>query len=139
MKKLNFKSAKVGDRLPNLIINSVSRKSLTIYSKASGDHNPIHNDLDFAKQTGLNNVIAHGMLIMGYLGRVLTDNINQHNILEYGVRFLSVTNIGDVLSCSGIVADIIKSDSQRKIRINLKVENQHNEKKITGYSIINIS
>lgn len=139
MKKLNFKSAKVGDRLPNLIINSVSRKSLAIYSKASGDHNPIHINLDFAKQTGLNDVIAHGMLIMGYLGRVLTDNINQHNILEYGVRFLSVANIGDVLSCSGSVADIIKSDSQRKIRINLKVENQHNEKKITGYSIINIS
>ncbi len=139
MKKLNFKIAKVGDRLPNLIINSVSRKSLAIYSKASGDHNPIHINLDFAKQTGFNEVIAHGMLIMGYLGRVLTDNINQHNILEYGVKFLSVTNLGDILSCSGSVADIIKSDSQRKIRINLRVENQHNEKKITGYSIINIS
>ena len=76
----DYKSAKIGESLPELIIGPVSRTDLALYAGASGDHNPLHIDTDYANQIGLPDVIAHGMLIMGYLGRVLTNNINQNQL-----------------------------------------------------------
>ena len=139
MNKWNYKTATVGDKLPSVEIESISRNSLALYAKASGDHNPIHIDFDYAKEVGLDDVIAHGMLIMAYLGRTLTDSIDQNNILEYGVKFSSLINIGDSLLCTGCVTDIQKNDSKKLLKIELKVENQHRDKKLTGYTIINIS
>ena len=98
----------MGDKLPSVEIESISRNSLALYAKASGDHNPIHIDFDYAKEVGLDDVIAHGMLIMAYLGRTLTNSIDQNNILEYGVKFSSLINIGDSLLCTGCVTDIQK-------------------------------
>ena len=72
-----FESLKVGDEIPALKIPPVSRHTLALYCGASGDHNPIHVDLDYAKSAGLDDVIAHGMLSAGYLARMLTDWVPQ--------------------------------------------------------------
>ncbi len=42
-----------------------SRADLIAYASASGDHNPIHWNERFAREVGLDGVIAHGMLTMG--------------------------------------------------------------------------
>ncbi|MDP7614430.1 MAG: MaoC/PaaZ C-terminal domain-containing protein, partial [SAR324 cluster bacterium] len=62
-----FDSLNVGDEIPALTTPLISRHILALYCGASGDHNPIHVDLDFAKSSGLDDVIAHGMLSAGYL------------------------------------------------------------------------
>ena len=50
----DFKSLKldVGDKIPTLELSEISRSSLALYSEASGDNNPIHTDIDFAKESG---------------------------------------------------------------------------------------
>jgi len=138
MNSWNYKSAKVGEILPKLTIEPISRASLALYAGASGDHNPIHIDTDYTTQIGYPDVIVHGMLIMGYLGRILTDNINQSKILEYDVRFISVTNIGDQLTCSGIVKTIREIDDKKEIKLDLIVKNQFNDIKLNGYSLVQI-
>ena len=40
------------------------RATLALFAGASGDHNPIHIDLDVARSAGLDDVFAHGMLSM---------------------------------------------------------------------------
>jgi acyl dehydratase len=45
-------------------------EQIATYAEASGDHNPIHLDGDFARSVGLPGVIAHGMLQMGILATV---------------------------------------------------------------------
>ena len=67
---------KIGDHISPLYIERVSRMSLETYAEASGDFNPIHLDSDFAKQFGLPNIIAHGMLIMSYLKNYPHREIN---------------------------------------------------------------
>ena len=138
MSPWNHKQATVGDVLPELKIEPISRANLALYAGASGDHNPLHIDTDYANQVGFKDVIAHGMLIMGYLGRVLTNNINQSQILEYNVQFTSITNIGDQLTCSGIVKKILKNKNQKKIELDLIVKNQFNDVKLSGCSLIQI-
>ena len=37
----------------------ITRTMLALYAGASGDHNPIHIDIDFAKKAGLNLSLIH--------------------------------------------------------------------------------
>src|SRR5258708_8389248 len=47
-----------------------TKAQIAAYAEASGDHNPIHLDGDFAQKVGLPGVIAHGMLQMGLMATV---------------------------------------------------------------------
>jgi acyl dehydratase len=77
----------VGDELPPLTV-TVTRKDLVRYAGAALDFNPIHWNEKFAKEVGLPDVIAHGMLTMAFAGRVITQWVKDPSrILEYGVRF----------------------------------------------------
>ena len=51
----------------------LDREMLKAYADASGDHNPIHQNEEFAVSVGLPNVIAHGMLTMALVGKYVTD------------------------------------------------------------------
>ena len=66
-----------GAELPPLTVEPISRATLALFAGASGDHNPIHIDLDVARSAGLDDVFAHGMLSMAYLGRLLTNAFPQ--------------------------------------------------------------
>ena len=68
-----FAEIKVGDQLKPIVLPPISRHQLALYCGGSGDHNPIHVDLDFAKKFGFKDVFAHGMLSMGFLGRLVTS------------------------------------------------------------------
>ena len=50
-----------------------TREQIAAYAEASGDHNPIHLDDDFARSVGLPGVIAHGMLQMGIMSVVAAE------------------------------------------------------------------
>jgi len=65
--------AQAGDRLPEIDFGRISRATLALYAGASGDHNAIHIDSDFARKAGVDDVFAQGMLSMGVLARVVTS------------------------------------------------------------------
>ena len=76
-----------GDELPALRVR-VTRKDLIRYAGASTDFNPIHWNEKLAKEVGLPDVIAHGMLTMALGGRLVTDWLGDPGkVVEYGVRF----------------------------------------------------
>ncbi|MFF0051097.1 MaoC/PaaZ C-terminal domain-containing protein [Streptomyces sp. NPDC005498] len=74
-----------------LELPKISRTTLALYAGASGDHNPMHIDIDVAKSAGMDDVFSHGMLNMAYLGRLLTANFAQEHIRSFSVRFTSIT------------------------------------------------
>ena len=128
----NLDNASVGDKIPDLVIEPITRSTLALYAGASGDHNPIHIDLDFAKEAGMKDVFAHGMLIMAYLGRAVTNIVPQSNLKNFNVRFSSITNIGDILTCSGEVNKIDKNNSKKTIVLDLIVSDEFGDIKISG-------
>ena len=132
----NLNNASVGDKIPDLVIEPITRSTLALYAGASGDHNPIHIDLDFAKESGMKDVFAHGMLIMAYLGRAVTNFVPQSNLKNFSVRFSSITNIGDILTCSGKVKKIDKNNSKKTIVLDLIVSDEFGDMKISGVAII---
>ena len=132
----NLDNASVGDKIPDLVIEPITRSTLALYAGASGDHNPIHIDLDFAKEAGMKDVFAHGMLIMAYLGKTVTNIVPQSNLKNFSVRFSSITKIGDILTCSGEVKKIDKNNSKKTIVLDLIVSDEFGDIKISGVAII---
>ena len=115
-----FESLKVGDEIPALKIPPVSRHTLALYCGASGDHNPIHVDLDYAKSAGLDDVIAHGMLSAGYLARMLTDWVPQSAIRSNNNRFTAMTHIGDSVICTGKVVEKFEKWNEKLVRLEMQ-------------------
>lgn len=96
----------VGTELPPLRVTPISRATLALFAGASGDHMPIHIDIDAARKFGYEDVFAHGMLSMAYLGRLLTDWVPQEKIRSYRVRFTAVTPVHAEPTCTGRVTAI---------------------------------
>jgi acyl dehydratase len=134
MQQIRFDELEVGSALPSFTTAPLSRLTLALYAGASGDHNPIHVDVDFARQAGMPDVFAHGMLSMAYLGRLLTNWVSQRAIREFSVRFSAITNVGDAIACSGVVTE--KDDAARTVRVVLTTRNQAGEIKLSGEALI---
>jgi acyl dehydratase len=76
-----------------------TKEQITAYAQASGDHNPIHIDDDFAKTVGLPGVIAHGMLQMGLMATVAADAAGgPEKLRRLYCRFAGMVVPGDVVT-----------------------------------------
>ncbi|WP_404314845.1 MaoC/PaaZ C-terminal domain-containing protein [Prescottella equi] len=85
---------------------TTTRKTLALYAGASGDHNPVHIDIDACRAVGIEDVFAHGMLSMAYLGRLLTATFPQNRIRSFDVRFTAITPVNVTPVCTGVVTEV---------------------------------
>lgn len=138
MSTVNLRDLTVGDALPAFTTEPVSRLTLALYCGASGDHNPIHVDIDFARRAGYPDVFAHGMLSMAWLSRLLTNWVPQQHLREYGVRFTAITQVGDAITCSGTVTEIFEEADERRARLTLQTVNQAGQVKLVGDAVVAI-
>src|SRR5262245_30164964 len=100
-----FASVEIGDTLPELALPPITRSQLALFAGASGDHNPLHIDIDFARHAGMPDVIAHGMLGMAWLGRLITGWVPQLCLRYFEVRFVGIMQIGHAVTCRGEVVE----------------------------------
>jgi len=128
----HFDSVRVGDMLPPLSLPAVTRALLALYAEASGDPNPIHVDVAFARAAGMPDVLAHGMLLMAWLGRLLTNWAPQRDLREFGVRFSAMTYVGERITCTGRVVDKMERDGERLVKIEVKSANDAGALKVVG-------
>lgn len=126
-------------QLPDFEPEPVSRLALALYCGASGDHNPIHVDQDFARAAGMGDVIAHGMLSMAWLGQVLTRWAPQEAIRSFRVRFASLTRVGERIRCSGRVLEVVEEEGTRFARVALTTTNPEGEVKLEGEALVALS
>ena len=76
-----------------------TREQIARYAEASGDHNPIHLDDDFARSVGLPGVIAHGLLQMGILATVAAEAAGgPDHLRRIAVRFAGMVVPGDTVT-----------------------------------------
>jgi acyl dehydratase len=128
----------VGQELPPLTLPPVNRTMLALFAGASGDHNPIHIDLDFARKAGMPDVFAQGMLGMAWLCRLLTAWAPQSRLRKVDVRYAGITHLGNVLTCRGNVAEIVDVGGERCARVEVSAANQFGQIKITGEALIEL-
>jgi acyl dehydratase len=129
---------KLGAEIPALELPPITRTTLALYAGASGDHNPAHIDLDFAKKAGMPDVFAQGMLSMAYLGRMLTNWQSQAALRKFANRFATITHLQDVITCSGEVVELIEKNGETLARCEIKAVKANGEKTLVGEALVAI-
>ena len=136
MTQLNYDEIQVGDKLPEHECGPITRQVLALYAGASGDHNPMHIDIDFAREGGADDVFAHGMLSMAYLGQLLTNWVDQSQLREFGVRFTAITPVRSKVTCKGTVVEKMEIDGEPCLRVELQTELDNGTQTLSGDAII---
>ncbi len=136
MTQPNFAALNVGDELPSLTTEPVSRLTLALYATGSGDHHPLHLDQDYVRSKGIPDVFAHGMLGMAYLGRLLTQWVPQGAIRSFGVRFTAITQVGERLVCTGKIVEKLVQNGENCVRLELTCANEAGEAKHKADAVV---
>ena len=136
MKKLIYEEVALGDQWGPLLLPPLRRDTLALFAGASGDHHPMHIDLDYARRAGMPDVFAHGMLGMAWLGRLLTSTVPQSRLRSFDVRFAGITHLGNALSCKATVVDKHEQDGEKRVRVQLQTVNQYGEIKLAGEAVL---
>ena len=117
---VQYSDMQIGDEIALLKLQPVNRTTLALYCGASGDHNPIHVDLDFARKSRMPDVFAHGMLSAAYLGRLLTAWVPQSQVRSLSVRFTGITQLGHIPTCTGKVIEKFEEAGAPRVRLALR-------------------
>lgn len=136
MAQPNYADVNVGDQPIRLEAAPISRTTLALYGGASGDHNPMHIDIDYAKAAGENDVFAHGMLVMAYLGRSVTSWVPQSAVRSFSTKFTAITRVGETITVTGKVAEKMEADGEKRVRIELAAANEKGEPKGSGEAVV---
>lgn len=130
--KVKFGSVNVGDAIPTIVIENVSRPDFVRYAGASGDFVPLHYDQTFVEAAGIPTVFAQGMWTAGCLSRCLTDYAGAGQVRRFKVRFARQVWPGDTLTMRGKVTGKREEGSERLVDGDVEVVNQKGETTVRG-------
>jgi acyl dehydratase len=127
-----------GHELPPLTLPPINRTMLALFAGASGDHNPIHIDLDVARSAGMVDVFAHGMLSMAWLGRLVTRWLPQSQLRQLNTRFTGITHLQNVITCRGRVTEVFTENGEQLAKLELSTSNQYGEVKLLADALVRL-
>jgi acyl dehydratase len=130
--RLYYDDLNVGDKLPPLTKPAVTHLQLVKYAGASGDFNPLHTDPKVGESIGTGGIIAHGMLIMGFVGQLLSDAFGPEALRKFGVRFKGMTHLGDEITCTGTITEKYEVDGEARVAGKLQAADQNGDIKVLG-------
>jgi acyl dehydratase len=127
-----FEDVQVGEEIPKLVKEPVTHLQLVRYAGASGDFNPLHTDPEVGAMIGTGGIIAHGMLIMGFVGQMLSDYVGPEALRKFGVRFKGMTHLNDVITCTGVITEKYEIDGEARIAGKVQAADQNGDLKVAG-------
>ena len=110
----------VGAVLPGLRV-TVTQAMIDGYARASGDFNPIHVDPVFARSSPFVRTIAHGLMTLAFVARMLsawTDGAFDGSG-EIDIAFVGPVYAGDEVCIGGTVEEITQRDDVPVLRVRL--------------------
>jgi phosphate acetyltransferase len=106
------------------------------FAAVSGDTNPAHLDEEYAKDTLMHGIVAHGMwtgaLMSAVFGTVLPGLGTIY--LEQSLRFRRPVRIGDALVVRATVR--AKDEAKKRVTFDCEVINQNGETIVTGSALV---
>ena len=133
-----FDELTVGDALTP-VIKEVTQEKMNRYADASGDHNPLHTDPEFASHTRFKGTIAHGMLTLAFISQVMTDWFGAAWIEggELELNFLAPVFPGESITAGATVIE--KNDETRSVTCEVYCENQQGKRVVVGRASVNLA
>ncbi len=129
MNKVKFDDFDVGSELPSIRTGPISQMDLVRYAGASGDFNPIHNDVAFAKSVGLDGTIVHGMYVKAQLGRLWSSWVHPSQVKNFQTKFKGMAKPGETLVCTGKVKKKKEHDGKKLLIVELSAASESGDVK----------
>jgi len=129
---VDFNGLQVGDSLPSLTKDPITKVQLVRYAGASGDFNPLHTDDSVAQKSGLKVVIAQGILIMGFMAQAISGWVKKSDLKRFKVRFMGMTYPGDVITVKAVIKEKQEGEKGLFVLCDTLAEDQNGETKVSG-------
>jgi len=98
----------------------ITDRDIEMFAEISTDHNPVHLDDDYARDTIFEGRIAHGMLTAGLISAVIGEQLPGHGTVYMGqsLKFLAPVRPGDMVRAEVEVIDI--DHAKRRVRLDCR-------------------
>lgn len=98
----------------------VTDRDIALFAEISTDHNPVHLDDDYARDTIFEGRIAHGMLTAGLISAVIGEQLPGHGTVYLGqsLRFLAPVRPGDLVRAEVTVQAI--DHARRRVTLDCR-------------------
>lgn len=126
MNKLKYEDIQIGQKAD--FECEITKDMMEQFCNISGDINPLHLSVNFAKKKGFKSNVVYGMLIASLYSKFAGVYIPGENCLLQSVYsdFCKPVYVGDKLFVEGKVVE--KNDSVRQIILKVIIRNQYKEK-----------
>ena len=129
-KNLKFEEISIGQKV--CFDAQISKEMVEKFAELSGDHNPLHMDESYAKNSQFKQRISHGMLLGSFFSQLVGMHIPGKKCLylSQNLNFHNPCYINDEISVEGIVKE--KSDSTKMLEIETTIRNKKNKLLVDG-------
>ena len=108
---------------------SINESDIVLFAAFSGDWNPLHTDIEFAKNGPFGERIAHGFLVLAVASGLMP--LEEMAIIAfYGmdkVRFVGPTRIGDTIHVEMEVLEKQEKEKSGVVSFKTSIKNQKEE------------
>lgn len=128
-----YAELKVGDK--DSITKTITPSVVKAFADVSEDHNPLHQDEEYAKTTMFKRCIAHGMISAGLMSAVAGTKLPGDAVyISHNMRFKLPVFVGDTITAWLAITE--KMDDAKKIfKTRAWVENQHGKVVVDGEAV----
>ena len=100
----------------------ITDRDIELFAEISTDHNPVHLDDDYARDTIFEGRIAHGMLTAGLISAVIGEQLPGHGTIymSQNLKFLSPVRPGDLVYAEVKVVDMVID--KRRVSLECRCE-----------------
>ena len=100
----------------------ITDQDIEKFAEISTDHNPVHLDDEYARDTIFEGRIAHGMLTAGLVSAVIGEQLPGHGTIymSQNLKFLAPVRPGDLVHAEVKVVDMVID--KRRVKLDCRCE-----------------
>jgi acyl dehydratase len=110
-----------------------------MWAASSEEYYEVHYDKDFAQEKGLPGIIVHGMLLISFLGQMITDWIGDWGTVKKirtSNRAMALPN--QDLICKGTVTWKYVENNENLVQCEIWLETEKGEKLVLGEALASL-
>lgn len=105
------------------------------YAEITGDYNPLHFDLDFAKNTKFGDIVVQGGITSGLLNALVAMEMPGPGsvFLNQNLQYSAPVYVGDIITAIGKITKL--HETKPVTTLNVEIRNQKDEVVLSGVCV----
>ena len=110
--------------MSRMLERKITQNDIILFSKVTGDENPVHIDEEYAQQTIFGRRIAHGMLTASLISAVIAEQLPGHGAvyLSQTLKFVKPVLPGQLVTTTVVVTHVEYSNRRVTLDCKCKVD-----------------